>query len=133
VDILCSPDSLRGLAEVALFIILRLKTPDATTQLEVKTKLEKLNLNTTAVLDRNYFTSIYFREPGGVCLKWLRWSGFCVDEAPDHLGELLKLPQQFEQNRGAIEKAVVPVYIDIKIINRSSVHTPHCDSGLLIF
>ena len=100
--------------EVELFIILLLKHRMLQLSLEVRAKMVKRVLNTTPVLDRNYFTSIYFREPGGVLFEVATAGpGFAVDESPEHLGELLKLPQQFEQDREAIEKAVVPVSINI--------------------
>ncbi len=72
-------------------------------------------LNTTPVLDRNYFTSIYFREPGGVLFEVATAGpGFTVDEEKAHLGEALKLPSQFEANRAVIEKALKPVKLDLK-------------------
>ena len=113
VDILCAPDSLRGLGGSGTVHHLAFKTPDASSQLEVRAKLEKI-VNSTPVLDRNYFTSIYFREPGGVLFEVATAGpGFDVDESPEHLGELLQLPSQFEQNRSSIEKAVVPVSINL--------------------
>ena len=67
-------------------------------------------LNPTPVLDRQYFTSIYFREPGGVLFEVATAGpGFAVDEEPTHLGEALKLPGQYEPLRVEIEKAVTPV------------------------
>ena len=61
-------------------------------------------LQVTQVLDRQYFQSIYFREPGGVLLEVATTSpGFTVDEPLDRLGEELKLPPWEEPNRGAIE------------------------------
>jgi glyoxalase family protein len=61
-------------------------------------------LNPTPVLNRNYFTSIYFREPGGVLFEVATSGpGFLVDEDRDHLGEGLKLPAIFEQDRQRLE------------------------------
>ena len=72
-------------------------------------------LNTTPVLDRNYFTSIYFREPGGVLFEVATAGpGFMIDEDKDHLGETLQLPLQFEANRSTIEKALTPIQLDLK-------------------
>lgn len=72
-------------------------------------------LNPTPVLDRNYFTSIYFREPGGVLFEIATAGpGFLIDEDKDKLGEALKLPEQYETFRGGIEKAVVPISINIE-------------------
>ena len=72
-------------------------TPNHQTQSEVRLKIIKRMLNPTPVLDRNYFTSIYFREPGGVLFEVATSdAGFAIDEAREHLGKALKLPQQFE-------------------------------------
>lgn len=115
VDIVCSPDSLRGLGGSGTVHHIAFKTPDAASQIEVRTRIVKRILNPTPVLDRNYFTSIYFREPGGVLFEVATAGpGFAVDESPEHLGESLKLPKQFEQNREAIEKTVVPVSINVE-------------------
>ncbi len=115
VDILCSPDSMKGLAGSGTVHHLAFSTPDAASQLEVRKKILQRMLNTTPVLDRNYFTSIYFREPGGVLFEVATAGpGFSVDEDKDHLGEMLKLPEQFEINRQHIEQTLTPVVMDFK-------------------
>ena len=71
-------------------------------------------LNPTPVLDRNYFTSVYFREPGGVLFEIATATpGFTIDEEADHLGENLKLPPQFEPERADIEKKLPPVHLNM--------------------
>jgi glyoxalase family protein len=71
-------------------------------------------LNPTPVLDRNYFTSIYFREPGGVLFEVATAGpGFTVDEPPEHLGEALKLPPQYEADRQHLEQTLTPVSINL--------------------
>lgn len=63
---------------------------------------------TTDVIDRTYFRSVYFREPGGVLFELATdGPGFAVDEPPDRLGESLVLPPRFEAHRAEIE-AVLP-------------------------
>ncbi len=58
----------------------------------------------TAIIDRLYFHSIYFREPSGVLFEVAtRDLGFTVDEPLDELGFTLQLPQQYEQDRNQIE------------------------------
>ncbi|MFS8038227.1 ring-cleaving dioxygenase [Xanthobacter sp. AM11] len=65
-------------------------------------------LGVTGQRDRNYFRSVYFREPGGVLFEIATDApGFAVDEAPESLGEALKLPAQYEAHRSEIE-AVLP-------------------------
>ena len=64
----------------------------------------------TDVRDRDYFKSIYFREPHGVLFEIATLSpGFAVDEDPEHLGEELKLPKQHEHLRGRLERTLTPV------------------------
>ena len=64
----------------------------------------------TEVRDRDYFRSIYFREPRGVLFEIATLSpGFAVDEDPEHLGEALKLPAQHEHLREQLERALTPV------------------------
>ncbi len=62
------------------------------------------------MLDRQYFQSIYFREPGGVLFEVATTSpGFTVDEPLEALGRELKLPPWEEPNRPAIEAGLPPV------------------------
>jgi glyoxalase family protein len=62
------------------------------------------------VRDRDYFRSIYFREPRGVLFEIATLSpGFAVDEDPEHLGSSLKLPAQHEHLREQLERALSPV------------------------
>jgi glyoxalase family protein len=64
----------------------------------------------TPVIDRDYFLSIYFREPQGVLFEIATSSpGFAVDEDPDHLGEELRLPKQHEHLRAQLERRLVPL------------------------
>lgn len=58
-------------------------------------------------MDRTYFHSIYYREPGGVLFEIATDPpGFALDESPDHLGERLMLPPQYESARSAVERAL---------------------------
>ncbi len=114
VDILCSPDNMKGLAGSGTVHHIAFATPNKETQEEVRLRIIKRMLNPTPILDRNYFTSIYFREPGGVLFEIATSEpGFAIDEAPEHLGEALKLPQQYEKNREHIEKTLVPIKVNI--------------------
>ncbi|MEO5681708.1 MAG: VOC family protein [Chitinophagaceae bacterium] len=115
VDIICAPDSLRGLAGSGTVHHLAFSTADKAAQTEVRKRILQRMLNPTPVLDRNYFTSIYFREPGGVLFEVATAGpGFTVDEEKDHLGEALKLPAQYEMNREKIEQSLKPVQLDLK-------------------
>jgi glyoxalase family protein len=64
----------------------------------------------TEVLDRQYFKSIYFREPRGILFEIATLSpGFAVDEDPDHLGEELELPEMHEQLRPQLVRRLTPI------------------------
>jgi glyoxalase family protein len=64
----------------------------------------------TEVKDRDYFNAIYFREPRGVLFEIATLSpGFAVDEAPEHLGEGLRLPSQHEHLRAQLEQTLQPI------------------------
>ena len=115
IDILCTPDSLRGLGGNGTVHHIAFATPDATTQQQARIKIAQRMLNPTPVLDRQYFTSIYFREPGGVLFEIATAGpGFAVDEDEQHLGEALKLPPQYEPYRTEIEKVVEPVSFNVE-------------------
>ena len=74
-------------------------------QLEWQQLLKKRGLHVTEVLDREYFHSIYFREPGGVLFEIATDPpGFAVDELPSELGTHLKLPPWLEPRRTDIER-----------------------------
>jgi glyoxalase family protein len=67
-------------------------------------------LHPTHVIDRQYFLSIYFREPHGVLFELATPSpGFAVDEDPAHLGEELRLPPQYGQLRDRLEATLTPL------------------------
>jgi glyoxalase family protein len=67
-------------------------------------------MQVTPVIDRDYFLSIYFRQPQGVLFEIATTSpGFGVDEDPDHLGEELRLPSQHEHLRPLLERHLTPL------------------------
>jgi glyoxalase family protein len=67
-------------------------------------------MHVTPVIDRDYFLSVYFRQPQGILFEIATTSpGFAVDEDPDHLGEALRLPKQHEHLRAALERHLTPL------------------------
>ncbi|MFB3388597.1 ring-cleaving dioxygenase [Flavobacterium sp. LAR06] len=73
-------------------------------------KIEEYGLSITPQIDRNYFHSLYFREPGGVLFEIATENpGFTVDESLAELGKNLKLPAQYESDRAAIEAHLVKI------------------------
>lgn len=114
VDVLCNPDALRGIGGYGTIHHVAFATPDDRTQLDARTKLSQMGLNVTPVLDREYFHSVYFREPGGVLFEIATVPpGFTVDEPLELLGETLKLPPWEEKNRGKIERGLIPIHLDL--------------------
>jgi glyoxalase family protein len=86
------------------------RTVSSLEQLEWQAKVKRYGLMATAVRDRNYFTSIYFREPGGILYEIATdGPGFMVDEPFELLGESLKLPAQYEAYRTYIESKLIPL------------------------
>jgi glyoxalase family protein len=83
------------------------RAADDAAQAEMARRLGGHGLRATEQMDRSYFRSIYFREPGGVLFEIATDEpGFTADEAVDSLGRDLKLPPFLEGRRRAIEAAL---------------------------
>lgn len=77
---------------------------------EWRNKLADLGFGVTPVIDRQYFHSIYFREPGGILFEIATDApGFAVDEPVETSGESLMLPPQYEPHRAEIERSLPPI------------------------
>ena len=88
------------------------RVPDEQTQLALREEIAALGYNVTPVLDRNYFRSIYFREPGGVLFEIATDPpGFAVDEAEEELGTHLMLPPWLETRRDRLEEVLPPLRV----------------------
>ena len=84
-------------------VAMAIATPEE--QLRARADLLERGYRVTDVMDREYFKSIYFREPGGVLFEIATVQpGFLIDENLDELGQTLKLPPWEERNRVEIEK-----------------------------
>ncbi|WP_316810072.1 ring-cleaving dioxygenase [Pedobacter heparinus] len=80
------------------------RVKDEATLMYFRDKIVEMGLNITEKIDRNYFYSLYFREPGGVLFELATDNpGFTVDEPLAELGSNLKLPAQYESIREEIE------------------------------
>jgi glyoxalase family protein len=83
------------------------RAADDDEQLKVREQLVARGLNVTPVIDRQYFHSIYFREPNGILFEIATdGPGFLIDEPADALGETLKLPPIYESKRNEIERVL---------------------------
>jgi glyoxalase family protein len=88
-------------------------TPSDMLQLQIRDQLLSQGYNVSPVLDRQYFHSIYFREPGGILFEVATMGpGFAIDEPVNHLGETLRLPSWEETNRSHIEKNLPDISIN---------------------
>jgi glyoxalase family protein len=73
-------------------------------------RVAQAGMRVTPVIDRDYFFSIYFRQPQGVLFEIATTSpGFAVDEDPDRLGEELRLPTQHVHLRPQLERTLTPL------------------------
>ena len=73
----------------------------------MRAQVEAAGGRATDVIDRFWFKSVYFKEPGGVLFEIAtEGPGFAVDEDPAHLGETLVLPPWLEPSRAEIERAL---------------------------
>jgi glyoxalase family protein len=86
------------------------RTPSVEEHLRWQERLASSGMAATPVIDRFYFRSIYFREPGGVLFEIATdGPGFTADEDADHLGERLSLPPFLEPQRATIEAGLRPL------------------------
>ena len=85
-------------------------TDDAAQEAMVKVLADRHGIGTTEQKDRNYFRSVYFREPGGVLFEIATDEpGFATDEPMEKLGEKLALPPFLEPRRREIEAGLKPL------------------------
>ena len=95
-------------------------------QLVERTRLEDAGVDVTPVLDRQYFHSVYFREPGGVLFEIATDPpGFTLDEPVESLGSGLRLPPRFEVMREGIERTLPPLRLATRIAAPRGGRRPH--------
>ena len=109
-DLICLPSGQRGGVAGGSVHHIAFRTANEGDQLRIREKLISLGYNVTPQLDRNYFKSVYFREPGGVLFEIATDApGFTVDEDLADLGHGLMLPGWLELRRDEIESALPPI------------------------
>ncbi|HVZ78488.1 MAG TPA: VOC family protein [Gemmatimonadaceae bacterium] len=88
---------------------------DDAAEVTLRDAVVKAGLHATDVIDRKYFHSVYFREPGGVLFELATDPpGFTVDEPREHLGEALQLPSQYEPMRNEIQAVLPPIHLRVR-------------------
>jgi glyoxalase family protein len=104
VDLIHTPDEPPGFVSVGTVHHVAWRIADEEQQKSWRERIVDAGLNVTPVIDRRYFKSIYFREPGGVLFELATDPpGFTIDEEPDKLGTRLVLPPWLESERSRIE------------------------------
>ena len=112
VDVLHAPSDVRALQGAGSVHHVAFSTDTDETQLIIQHQLVELGYAVTPVQDRNYFNSIYFREPGGILFEVAtNPPGFTVDEPVSELGTALKLPSQYESRRAKIEAGLPAILV----------------------
>jgi glyoxalase family protein len=110
VDLLCMPDGRPGAIAAGSVHHIAFRAKDDAEQLQWREHLVELGYNVTPVIDRTYFHSIYFREPGGILFEIATEPpGFTLDEKLDELGMHLRLPPWMESARRQIERVLPPI------------------------
>jgi glyoxalase family protein len=110
IDVLVQPQLVYGRMGAGSVHHIAFRAADDASQLEWREALVASSLDVTPVLDRTYFHSIYFREPGGVLFELATDPpGFALDEPVTSLGEALKLPPWLEPQRARVERLLPPI------------------------
>lgn len=107
VDLVEAPGERRGHVAGGSVHHVAFRVANDEVQMALREKIAAQGYQITEQIDRNYFHSLYFREPGGVLFEIATDNpGFTADEPLSGLGQTLKLPPQYERRRGEIEAAL---------------------------
>ena len=110
IDLLCLPAGRWGTSGAGIVHHIAWRTPDDASQLAARSELVSGGFNVSPVMHRNYFHSIYYREPGGALFEIATDPpGFAVDESPEKLGSKLMLPAWLEGHRSLLEQTLPPL------------------------
>ncbi len=112
VDVLCAPAGRAGRVAVGTVHHVAWRTPTDEQQLQWRRMLNSRQYNVTPIIDRKYFHSIYFREPGGVLFEIATDPpGFAIDEPANELGSRLVLPAWLEPSRAELEQVLPKLHL----------------------
>jgi len=111
VDIVEEPNGARGINAAGTNHHVAFRVKDDNLLMEFREKIVESGLRITEKIDRNYFYSLYFREPNGILFELASDNpGFAVDESANELGTHLMLPPQYEGSRKKIEGVLPEVH-----------------------
>jgi glyoxalase family protein len=112
VDLVCLPYTQRGSMGVGTVHHIAWRTPTDESQLDMRKTIVNTGLDATPVIDRRYFHSVYFREPGGVLFEIATDPpGFMVDQKEEELGQKLLLPEWLEPDRKYLERVLPKIRV----------------------
>jgi len=112
VDVVESPEGPEGEESIGSVHHVAWRAADAAHQSGWREAVVKAGFNVTPVIDRYYFKSIYFREPGGVLFEIATdGPGFTVDESVESLGSTLSLPPWFQVRRDRLDVTLPPIVV----------------------
>jgi catechol 2,3-dioxygenase-like lactoylglutathione lyase family enzyme len=112
VDVLRAPDERQGRVLVGTVHHIAWRTEDDEQQLAWLRELTHLGYGVSPVMDRKYFHSIYYREPGGILFEIATDSpGFSIDESPEELGSMLMLPLWLEPECTQLARVLPPLQL----------------------
>ena len=121
VDVLCLPDRRQAIMGTGSVHHVAFRTPTDEQQKILRHNIIQAGLDATPVIDRFYFHSVYFREPGGVLFEIAtNPPGFTIDEREEDLGTNLVLPPWLESVRKDLVKILPPVRLPKKKEIRNS-------------
>ena len=110
VDVMCLPYTQQANIGIGSVHHVAYRTPSDEQQQALRQSIVKAGLNATPVIDRFYFHSVYFQEPGGILFEIAtNPPGFTIDEKAEELGSRLVLPPWLEPDRKSLEKILPKV------------------------
>lgn len=110
IDILHMPGWPEGIQSAGIVHHVAFSVATEEDQETLRKKLAEQNLKPTQQVERKYFKSVYFREPGGILFEIATEKpGFTIDESLETLGTTLQLPEQYEPRRNYIEAILPPI------------------------
>ncbi|MFL6347094.1 MAG: VOC family protein [Nitrososphaeraceae archaeon] len=115
VDVLCLPHTWQAAIGIGSVHHVAWRTPTDQQQKVLRKNIVQAGLNAIPVIDRVYFHSVYFREPGGVLFEIAtNPPGFLIDEKAKDLGTHIMLPPWLESMRNELEKVLLQIHLPMK-------------------
>lgn len=115
IDLLCMPDGRRASGGAGSVHHIAFRAKDDAEQRAWREQLVGMGFNVSPVMDRTYFHSIYFREPGGILFEIATDPpGFTADETLEEIGTNLRVPPWMERARAQIEAILPPITLPTK-------------------